>query len=266
MNQVKNFVKTLVWLVLVSAIGLYLMQSASLINLMPAKTIIGALAISTVAFSILFLEQNLSVINQWLIKAGLAQNTIKEYLVWPILVALESLIIYLLIIIPTEYLLTEKWLIWKRITSNQKTATLLAVFLLVFLANYFFQKVNRLGHRGWQIVVVIFIFLLWANKNYTGYYRRLQEFPRIYNISSDWSIVGKQITITGKNFGPIWRQGKVTVNDFEMQIIDWSEEEIVAEQPHPPKYFLGQMMVKNWRGNKSNNIEFEIRDPGELNN
>jgi hypothetical protein len=231
---------------------------------MPTKTIIAALAVSAVAFSILFLEQGLPVINQGLIKLGLAQNTIKEYLVWPALVALESLIVYLLIIIPAEYLLTEKWLILTKITADQKAYLLLAVFLLIFLLNYFFQKVNRLGRRGWQIIVIIFICLLWGNKNYLRYYRRLQEFPKIYNISSDWSIVGKQITITGKNFGPVWQKGKVTVDDFEMLIIDWSEEEIVAEQPHPPEYFWGQMMVKNWRGNKSNGVAFTVLDPGKL--
>jgi hypothetical protein len=26
------------------------------------------------------------------------------------------------------------------------------------------------------------------------------------------------------------------------------------------------MTVKNWRGNKSNGVAFEVRDPGELNN
>jgi hypothetical protein len=266
MNQAKNFVRTLAWLVLVSAIGLYLMQAIGLVNLMPTKTIIAALAVSAVAFSILFLEQNLSVINQWLIKVGLAQNTIKEYLVWPALVALESLIVYLLIIIPAEYLLTEKWLILTRIRADQKTYLLLVVFLLIFLANYFFQKIGQLGRRGWQVIILVLICLLWGNKNYTKYYNRLQEFPKIYSLSSDWSIVGKQITITGKNFGPVWRQGKVLVDNFEMQIIDWSEEAIIADQPHPPKYFLGQMVVKNWRGNTSNGIDFEVRDPGSLNN
>lgn len=266
MNQIKNFVKTLAWLVLVSAIGLYLMQAAGLVNLMPTKTVITALAVSTVVFSIFLLEQGLPVINRGLIKLGLTEDAIIKYLVWPALVALESLIVYLLIIIPAEYLLTEKWLILTRITTDQKTYLLLAVFLLVFLANYFFQKVGRLGRRGWQVIVLIFILLLWGNKNYLKYYNRLQEFPKIYNISSDWSIVGKQITITGKNFGPVWQKGKVTVDDFEMLILDWSEEEIVAEQPHPPEYFSGQMTVKNWRGNTSNGVAFEVRNPGELNN
>jgi len=266
MNQAKNFVKTLAWLVLVSAISLYPMQATGLVNLMPTKTIIAALAVSAVTFSILLVEQSLSLINQRLIKFGLTEDTIIKYLVWPALVALESLIVYLLIIIPAEYLLTEKWLILTRITTDQKTYLLLAVFLLIFLLNYFFQKVNRLGRRGWQIVVVIFIFLLWGNKNYLKYYHRLQELPRIYNISSDWSIVGMQITIEGKNFGPVWQKGKVTVDDFEMQIVDWSEEKIIVEQPHPPEYFLGQMVVKNWRGNKSNGVAFTILDPGELNN
>jgi len=266
MNQAKNFIKTLVWLVLVSAIGLYLMQAAGLVNLMPIKTVITALAVSTVVFSIFLLEQGLPVINRGLIKAGLAQNTIEEYLVWPALVALESLIVYLLIIIPTEYLLTERWLILTRITADQKTYLLLAVFLLIFLANYFFRGVVRLGRRGWQVIILVFICLLWGNKNYLQYYNRLQEFPRIYSLSSDWSIVGKQITITGKNFGPVWQKGKVAVDDFEMQIVDWSEEEIIAEQPHPPEYFSGQMTVKNWRGNTSNGVAFEVRDPGELNN
>jgi len=98
MNQAKNFVKTLAWLVLVSAISLYPMQATGLVNLMPTKTIIAALAVSAVTFSILLVEQSLSLINQRLIKFGLTEDTIIKYLVWPALVALESLIVYLLII------------------------------------------------------------------------------------------------------------------------------------------------------------------------
>ncbi len=261
MNQFKSFFKSFSWLVLITAGGVYLLQTFNFINLMSKNSLRGAMTISGLVFLTLLIDQALPAFGQQLKRRGINNNISQSYLVTPALIALESLIIYLLIIIPTEYLLTEHWLIWKRVSQAQKTGLFLAVFLIVFLFNQPGKSFRFFGKKHWPIIFLFLIGLLWGNGVYRGYYNRRQEIPRIYSLSSDWSIVGKQITIDGKNFGPVWRAGKVAVDDLEFMVVDWSEEKIIIAQPHPDRFFSGTIMVKNWRGNTSNSVDFEIRDP-----
>jgi len=180
------------------------------------------------------------------------------------LVIAQTITLYLLIIIPAEYLLTEKYLILKYLHHQQKTLIFLAAFLAVFSLNYFLPKVRKTGERFWPIWVAALVVSLFVNQAYVGYYNRLQESPKIYSLSSDWSIVGMEIEIEGKNFGPIWQMGRVKVDNLELQIKDWTEEKIVVTQPHPPKFFTGRLCVEKDNGKVSNCLPFTIKNPGEL--
>jgi len=185
-------------------------------------------------------------------------------LVLPIIVSAQTIALYLLIIIPAEYLLTEKYLIFKHIKPHTKTYIFLLIFLIVFLLNFLSKRLAKISKKCWPILLAFLIALLFVNKSYTSFYNELQKQPKIYSLSSDWSIVGMRIEIDGKNFGPIWRGGRVIVDDFELQTQEWSEEKIVAVQPVPDKYFQGEICIENHFGNKSNKLPFKIRDPGEL--
>jgi len=185
-------------------------------------------------------------------------------LVLPIIISAQTIVWYLLIIIPAEYLLTEKYLILKYIKPHTKTYIFLSIFLIVFLLNFLSKRLAKISKKCWPVLLAFLIALLFANKSYTSFYNELQKQPKIYSLSSDWSIVGMEIEIDGKNFGPIWKKGRIMVNDFELQTQEWSEEKIVAVQPVPDKYFQGEIYVENHFGNKSNKLPFKIRDPGEL--
>ncbi|KUK82754.1 MAG: hypothetical protein XD98_0512 [Microgenomates bacterium 39_6] len=176
----------------------------------------------------------------------------------------QTIIAYFLIIIPAEYLLTEKYLILKYLYPHQKTLIFLIVFLAVFSINYFLPKVRKAGERFWPILLAALVVSLFVNQAYVGYYNRLQESPKIYSLSNDWSIVGMEIEIDGKNFGPVWQMGKVKVDDFELQIKDWTEEKIIVIQPHPPQFFTGELYVEKYNGRISNRLPFTIKSPGEL--
>jgi hypothetical protein len=157
-----------------------------------------------------------------------------------------------------------KYSLLKFIYPHQKTIVFLAVFLAVFLLNYFSSKIKKMGTRFWPTLAVALLASLFANRAYTNFYNHLQESPKIYSLSSDWSIVGMEIEIDGKNFGSAWQVGKVKVNNFEFQIKDWTEEKIVVAQPHPPRFFSGELYVEKYNGKTSNHLPFIIRDPGEL--
>ena len=199
----------------------------------------------------------------------------KKFLLLALLVIAQTIIFYFLLIIPAEYLLTEKFLVLKHISSSQKTFLLLAVFLIVFLANYFSSKIQKIGAKFWPVFLVALIVCLFVNRAYTGFYQRLQEEPKIYRILSswatvgqpkeiNWSMVGMEIIIDGKNFGPVWQPGEVFVDDFEFQVKEWGEEKIIVIQPHPPRFFNGSLYVQKYDGRESNRLPFTIRNPGEL--
>jgi len=187
-------------------------------------------------------------------------------LILPITISAQTIVLYLLIIIPADYLLTEKYLVFKYIKPQTKTYIFLSVFLIVFFLNFLLKKVAKISKKCWPVLLTALIALLFANKAYTSFYNELQKQPKIYSLSSDWSIVGMKVEIDGKNFGPAWKKGKVMVDDFEFRVSPekWSEEKIIAEQLIPPKYFQGEIYVENHFGNESNKLPFKIRDPGEL--
>ena len=199
----------------------------------------------------------------------------KKFLLRALLVIAQTIIFYLLLIIPAEYLLTEKFLVLKHISSSQKTFLLLAVFLAVFLVNYFSRRVKKIGAKFWPVFFAALIVGLFVNRAYTDFYQRLQEEPKIYRILSSWAVVGEpkeinwsmvgmEIIIDGKNFGPAWQPGKVFVDGLEFQIKEWGEEKIIAIQPHTPRFLKGGLYVQKYEGRKSNRLPFTIRDPGEL--
>jgi len=181
-------------------------------------------------------------------------------------IALEAIFFYLLLIIPGEYLLTEKFLVFKYIRPATKTYILLGVFLLTFVIHQKWKKAFSWERRFWPAIAVLFVAALFANRAYSSFYQGLQRYPKIYSLSSDWSIVGMEIVIDGKNFGPAWKKGEVLVDDFPFLVKEWSEEKIVAVQPVPPMshYFKGKMYVIKENGEKSNKVPFNVRDPGEL--
>ncbi|MBP8591209.1 hypothetical protein KBI33_01920 [Candidatus Shapirobacteria bacterium] len=199
----------------------------------------------------------------------------KKFLLPALLIASQTIILYLLLVIPAEYLLTEKFLILKYISSLQKTFLFLAVFLIFFLVNYFSRRAQKAGAKFWPVFLAALFVVLLVNRAYTDFYQRLQEEPKIYRVFSswattgepkeiDWSIVGMEIIIDGKNFGSAWQPGKVLVDDFEFQIKEWGEEKIIAVQPHPSRFFSGSLYVQKDNGRESNRLPFTIRDPGEL--
>ena len=171
-----------------------------------------------------------------------------------------TLAIYLLLIMPFEYLLTEHFLITPFITPNLKTGLL---FLTLIIVCFIFSLKTdiKLTFKHMIFSNIVFGLLLISNIFYNRHYNYLQTYPKIFSLSSDWSIQGMAIKIKGKNFGDQWQSGKVKVGDIEYLISRWSNLEIVARQPVPNQFILSELKVIKYNGKESEGLPFEVRDP-----
>jgi hypothetical protein len=188
----------------------------------------------------------------------------KRNILFPLVVFLETFILYLLAIIPAEYLLTEKFLIFPTISIQIRAGLFVVIFFVIFIFNYFNRAILEKSLKILPVLVILFIASLFFNRVYTNFYNSLQTQPKIFAISSRWAIQEMPITISGKNFGPVWARGEVYVDDVPMIIENWSEEEIVAKLPVPPRHFRGRLFVIGANGEKSNSYPFEIKNPDFL--
>jgi hypothetical protein len=192
------------------------------------------------------------------------KNNIENTISFSFITAIETIILYLLVIIPAEFLLTEKYLVFKWVKPKYKVLVFFGCFIIVFFVNHFMEKIFQTARSFFAPLLLIFLLLLIGNYKYQEFYDYRQKFPRIYSISSDWSIQGMEVTINGKNFGSPIEQGSVFVNDFKMNIEKWTNKEIVFEQPVPDNFFTGELYVEKENNKQTRKIEFTIKDPAEL--
>lgn len=188
----------------------------------------------------------------------------KKSLFLSLLVFLEAFILYFFLVMIGEYLLTERFLITPFISTQAKLILLIIVLLISLFFNYFSPKTFYLTKKFWPLILFIFIASLVGYRAYVRFYNSLQNHPKIYSLSSSWGIQQMPVTITGKNFGPTWKRGKVVVDEVVMEIEIWEEEKIVAHLPVPPRHFKGQLYVIDGQDNRSNPKAFEIRNPDFL--
>ncbi len=188
----------------------------------------------------------------------------KKQLLQPLIVAGLTLVAYLPTVALVEYALTEQWLIIPKISEDIKllilTSLLVLVFYLVTIRNKWREWCYQ--HKSWLVLLVVISLMLF--KVYSNFYQQLQQHPKIFSISSNWSIQGSLIRIRGKNFGPAHEAGQVLVGDVLLTNKKWTNEEIIVEQPVSNHYFTGHLQVINHDDHDSNSIEFTIKDPGQL--
>lgn len=183
-------------------------------------------------------------------------------MIWGLLTALQSIILYILVIIPTEYYLTEHTQILKFLNARVKSLIFIFLFILVFIFNYFIIK----NIKYWLPITLLFLLSLFGYYKYQQYYAYLQRFPEIYSITPGWSLQGKKTVIQGKNFGPPHDNAHVKAGEVVFYIHKWTNKEIIAIQPITNNYGPTELYVVRENGNQSNKMPFEIRDPADLSN
>jgi len=189
-----------------------------------------------------------------------------KQLVQAILTAIETFTVYLILIIPVELLLTEKLLITPVINNQTKTIIFGAIFLIIFSFNFFNSKFSASIKKTASLILLFFVVSLFVNHAYQGYYGRLQNQPKIYSISSPWGIQDMRIDIRGKNFAPAWQEGKIYVDNLRLRSEKWTENEVIAVLPVPPRHFKGKIYIVDNKGAESNTLPFTIKNPDFLKN
>lgn len=180
-----------------------------------------------------------------------------------LLMVLVIIVIWQLIIIPLEYFTTEYHLIYPKISALTKTYIM---FSLVFLSSFCLSKFSLIFQKKIPTIMIgiLFIATLIFGNRYQSFYDQLQQFPKIYAKTPDWTIQGGQIKITGKNFGPAQVPGQVLLNDQQLTIKKWSEKLVVVQQPVLGEFGQTELVLINYLDHRSNPVPHTIKDPAEL--
>lgn len=185
--------------------------------------------------------------------------TIKRIFI-PILpdVTLALLVVadWLIIVAFVQMLLTEWWYSVTVLHSVPEWWNVSILAVLVFIASLirlWWSKQPALLTPtkvvGSLIVAAgLFVVVVFGYVQYTQYYRWLQTVPKVASVSKSWAIPGDRIAIEGRNFGPAWQQGRVTVGDIELMIVSWTDRRVVAEMVMSERYPTDELIIHTHRG------------------
>lgn len=177
-----------------------------------------------------------------------------------------SLSLYCLVYLPISFLITEKLMIMPVVPSWIAIAF---VFVTLVLLNIIEWR-EKLKEK--KTFIFVFCFIVLNGLVYLEYRNeklKREYLPKIYSISPEWGIQGQIVTIKGLNFGPTWKPGGISLGkDFYdknmMAFRDWSENEIIFDQPVPKVFGNSKIFIVRFDGTISNGVDFEIRDPYSL--
>lgn len=182
----------------------------------------------------------------------------------PIIVILETIFTWVLITIPLEFLLTEKFRLIKNLKTTSKTEIFLLTLVVFFSLNYFWPAFKKFGRKILPVLGVLTVLSLFGYKKFCAYYDTLQRQPKIYSVSSDWSIQAKRIVIEGRGFGWLHDQSYVICGSEEFLIDSWEPNRIVAAAPLTGNFGKHDLQVVLHDGKKTRKIPFKFIDPIEL--
>jgi len=187
------------------------------------------------------------------------QNNFLSYF----LATLLALSIFVLVYTPLEFQVTEIWMLTPHISPL--IGTLFLLFLVVLLSLINWQKIMSRKRAFYLVFFTIIILSLFVYRK-SHQQKLIQErLPKIFSISPpEWGIQASEVEIKGKNFFPAHRKGQVFVGDQELIIEKWSDDYILAKLQVPKKFGdVGLYLIRE-DGAKSNNVDFEIKNPDEL--
>lgn len=189
----------------------------------------------------------------------------KNSFIFPIIISLETILVYIFTVTITEYFYTYKNCQFQSsLDNNYRTLILFIIFTIVLTLNLLIKKIRLNSNLAIIILLIISSLSIISNKTINSIFVKKFKEITICALSTSWGIQGKEIIIYGQNFSPEWQPGQVLVNDFPLRVLNWTESKIIVEQPVPNSYFKGELFVVNFDGQKSNSKPFEIMNPDNL--
>lgn len=241
-----------------SRVGLIFSFLVFLISFFLTQAIFPAL-VSTFIFLLLFIfTETACCYLQWS-KFPRLTRSITNLLVVTILV----LSFYTLLFLPVDYQITESWKITPEIPGLYRFAFLFLFAVVLNIIDWTRLLKTKLFRLTLVFLVVVCGLFSWG---YRQEKLAREYLPKIYRISPDWGIQASRIEVRGRNFFPVWKKGKLMLDDQEAVIRIWEEKLIIVELPVPHKFGLVQLYVKRSDNQISNKVSFEIKDPSYLAN
>lgn len=177
------------------------------------------------------------------------------------IVGLFALSLFALIYFPIEFYITETKMLIDHVNPLIGSILLTVLIALLSLINWDNLSNNRII-RFTLIFLISFSALV--SLNYRSKKKALEYLPKIYNVTNEWGIQAKIVSIKGNNFFPAWKKGKVVVGNEEMTTKSWDEKIIVAEQQVPSRFGWFDLYIIRDDGIKSNRVPFEVKNPSNL--
>jgi len=119
---------------------------------------------------------------------------------------------------------------------------------------------------SWLILIALIIIGGIVYLKYRQFKLAREYLPKVYNVTRETGFQAEVVKVSGVNFFPVWRKGKVMLGNSEMIIKSWDENLILAEQPVPDRFGQVELFVLRSDGVASNRVPFIIRDPDTLEN
>lgn len=178
------------------------------------------------------------------------------------LIILLVITFFNLFILPLEYYITNVALVVYTIHPH---VNILIFIFFVMLANL--MNVEKIKMKtDIYLITILFIFLI--NLVFFKIANRMNLFniddPLIYEYFPREGYQAEIISLKGKNYFPTWKKGKVLLNNKELNIINWSENLIIAEQPVFGEFGTFELEVVRIDGKRSNKVYFKVKDPSLL--
>ncbi len=164
---------------------------------------------------------------------------------------------------PVQHFLVKQSMLWLRIPDLY---TGFFILLLIVLLTLWQNKIFNLAKS--KIYLLMFVSGVLAFISYQRFYVQERAFyhqPIIYSVTPDWGIQGMGVKISGVRFSDSNQtRGQIKVGEQEMLVVNWSDETIIAKLNVPEKFGPTKLQVTRSDGVLSNEVDFLIKDPGEL--
>lgn len=170
--------------------------------------------------------------------------------------------VYNVLIIPIEYYLTNIALV---VYTIQPHINILIIILMIFLANMFNSAKLNLRRNRYIVAILLlgFINIIFFKFSHKKNLFSLDD-PLIYEYFPRKGYQAEIIKIKGKNYFPTWQKGKVLINNKELNVISWTENLIIAEQPVLGEFGVFGLEVVRGDGKRSNKVYYKVENPSFL--
>ena len=238
--------------------NIFLLFVVFIVSLLISKTILAALF-----FVFVFKGAKLAV------DLYLSIRNIPRFKKWLLLltdvltVLLLTFAVYNLFFFPAELLLIDIFFVVPKIPAIYSNLFFIVIFLLFLFFDW--QKVKGRVFFKFLLVLEIVgavVYLGCRKEKLAGEY-----LPKIYRVNISGGYQGEKLEISGVNFYPAFKRGKVILEKAgEVQILFWSENKVVGMIPVPARFGVVDLVVEREDGVISNVVKFEVKDPGKLKN